>query len=204
MAKYLDKFPKLLYNKTLITNLLTRISPIKGAIDNVSLFYEYDIQEGDTPEIVASKYYDDPEMHWIILLFNDIYDPFYDWPMTYQQLQTYIIDKYGSIQSAKTTNHHYEKTIKTIDDPTGQVTTKTYIIDYDTYMNDARLINEITNSPYRLVFSNGTSTTVQVSKRDVDCYEYENELNESKRRIKLIRKELIYDILKQFDSLVGA
>lgn len=203
MAKYLDKFPKLLYNKTLITNLLTRVSPIKGVIDGVSLFYDYDIQEGDTPEIVASKYYDDPELHWIILLFNDIYDPFYDWPMTYQQFQSYIIDKYGSEQTAKTTIHHYEKTVKTIDDFSGQVTTNTYIIDYEAYLNDPKLINEITNSPYKKTFQNGATITIDVSKREVDSYEYELELNESKRKIKLVKKEIVIDIINQFDTLVG-
>lgn len=207
MAKYLDKFPKLLYTKdsktTLITNLLTRVSPIKGAIDSVSLFYQYDVQDGDTPEIVASKYYDDPELHWTILLFNDILDPYYDWPMEYQQFQSFIIDKYGSVESAKTTIHHYEKKVTTTDNLTGEITTKTYIIDSNTYNNDEKLIQEILDSPMSRTLSNGDVVVISVSKRQVDCYDYEEELNESKRKIKLIKKELIPNIINQFNQLMG-
>jgi hypothetical protein len=61
MSRYFNKFPKLLYTKnlntSLVTNLLVRVDTIKNKLDNAALFYNYDIQEGDTPEIIASKYY---------------------------------------------------------------------------------------------------------------------------------------------------
>ena len=42
---------------------------------------------GDTPEIIASKYYGDPEKHWIVLLANDIINPFFDFPLNYQEFE---------------------------------------------------------------------------------------------------------------------
>jgi hypothetical protein len=200
MPRYFSKFPKLLYtrdNKTsLVTNLITRAEVIKGSLDNVSLFYEYDIQEGDTPEIIASKYYDDVELHWVVLLFNDIFDPFYDFPLSYQQFQSYIIDKYGSVETAKSTVHHYEKTIESIDSFSGQITTNTYIIDLDSY-------NALVPYTDTKVFSTGYSVTITTSKRIVDMYDYENELNESKRKIKLVKKELIPQIKNQFEQIMS-
>ena len=200
MPRYFNKFPKLLYTKdlntSLVTNLLLRVDTIKDKLDNMALFYTYDIQEGDTPELIASKYYNDAELHWVVLMFNNIYDPFYDWPMHYQQFQTYIIEKYGDVATAKATHHHYEKTIATIDSYSGETTKNTYTIDLNSY--NAAVVGTITRT-----FSNGQTVTVTTTKRNVDSYMYEDELNESKRTIKLIKSDLIPDIKKQFDYLMS-
>ena len=147
MPRYFNKFPKLLYTKnsntTLVTNLLARVDKIKSKLDSDSLFYTYDIQEGDTPELIASKYYDDAELHWVVLMFNDMYDPFYDWPMHYQQFQSYIVDKYGDVATAMATHHHYEKTISTIDGYSGETTKNTYMIDLNSY--NAATVGTITS-----------------------------------------------------------
>lgn len=135
MSRYLDLFPKMLYisgldgSSRLITNLLTRVDVIQEALNNASLYYQYDIQDGDTPEIVADKFYNDSELHWVVLMFNQMYDPFYDWPLHYQQFQKYIIDKYGSIENSKLLIHHYEKIITTIDSITNNTTRNIYKID---------------------------------------------------------------------------
>lgn len=200
MARYLDKFPKLLYTRdsktTLVTNLLTRIATVKGVLDDISLFYYYDIQEGDTPEIIASKYYNDPELHWVILILNDIMDPYYDWPMTYQQFQAYITDKYGSQAAAQIQVHHYEKIVTSTDSFSGQSTKQTYTIDLDTY-------NSVIPESITKTFSNGISVTVETSKRVVDSYTFEEELNESKRKIKLIKSNLIPELKRQFEFLMS-
>ena len=108
MPRYFNKFPKLIYTKqgvsNLVTNILSRVDVIKGNIDKTAIFYQYNIQEGDTPEMIASKYYGDSELHWVVLIFNKIIDPFYDWPLNYQQFQKYIIDKYGSYRSEEHTS----------------------------------------------------------------------------------------------------
>lgn len=200
MPRYFNKFPKLLYTKnsntTLVTNLLARVDTIKSKLDSASLFYTYDIQEGDTPELIASKYYDDAELHWVVLMFNDMYDPFYDWPMHYQQFQSYIVDKYGDVATAMATHHHYEKTISTLDSYSGETTKNTYMIDLNSY--NAAVVGTITRT-----FPNGQTVTVTTAKRNVDSYVYEEELNESKRTIKLIKSDLIPDIRKQFEYLMG-
>ena len=39
-------------------------------------FYYYDIQPGDTPEIISDRAYGNPHYYWAILMFNDIVNPF--------------------------------------------------------------------------------------------------------------------------------
>ena len=61
MANYFSKFPKVYHSfdgfntSQYITNLLTRFTFEQNFKTNTAAFYEYDVREGDTPEIVASK-----------------------------------------------------------------------------------------------------------------------------------------------------
>ena len=48
----------------------------------------------ESPEMIADKLYDDPQLHWVILLVNDITDRYHQWPMSTPQFQAYVKDKY--------------------------------------------------------------------------------------------------------------
>jgi Base plate wedge protein 53 len=133
MGKFLDKFPFVIFTADrkisneydLATNILTRIGVIKDVMENnINAYFYYIIEDGDRPEILAEKVYNDPEAHWIILYANNIYDPLYDWPMDQRTFDKYIIKKYGSLQWAKTNYHHYEKVI-TRENPLAQVISTT-------------------------------------------------------------------------------
>ena len=86
------------------------------------VFYQYDIRDGETPEIIASKLYGDSGYHWIILLANDIVNPYYDWPMSYENLINTIRKKYttpqldGLIYAYQTTHHYADKHGNVIDE----------------------------------------------------------------------------------------
>ena len=73
---------------------------------NVLLFDTYDIRSGQTPEEIADKLYDDTELHWVILMVNEIPDRYHQWPMTTPQFQAYVQDKYANPDAT----HHYEIT----------------------------------------------------------------------------------------------
>jgi len=107
MAKFFNYFPTTLYTTSKnssgvdsVTNLISRVNFESSLKQNSSSFYEYNIQEGDTPEIIASKFYDNPERHWIVLMFNDIMDPQFDWPLQHNTLIEFIDNKYSSRGSA--------------------------------------------------------------------------------------------------------
>jgi len=88
---YFKEFPVFLYDfkygdfetKTHIVKDITRnVRFRKEVLDNIAVFDEYDIMDGDTPEIVAERVYGDPEYHWILMLANQRYDYLSDWPLT--------------------------------------------------------------------------------------------------------------------------
>ena len=107
---YFNSFPVIPYdnegngNLKDVTNLLRRVAIRSKVSTNTAMFDTYDIKEGDTPEILADKFYDDPELHWVILLINNVTDRYHGWPMTTPQFQAYVNDKYTNPSGI----HHYE------------------------------------------------------------------------------------------------
>lgn len=69
-------------------------------------FFEYTIEDGETPEMLAHRLYRDPEYASFILMLNTIVDPYEEWPMTSDQLSTVVSDKYNDVNGI----HHYEST----------------------------------------------------------------------------------------------
>lgn len=58
-------------------------------------FYEpYDILDGEKPYDVAFKFYGDPTYEWAILLFNNITDVRNEWPMSENEMLSYINNTY--------------------------------------------------------------------------------------------------------------
>ena len=107
---YFSKFPNILYdikgdgNVKLVTNLLKRVKVRENIRNNLVLFDKYDVESGETPEIVSYKVYGTVDFYWVILMINDIKDRYYDWPLSYQQFEEYVRGKYANPGAI----HHYE------------------------------------------------------------------------------------------------
>lgn len=74
-------------------------------LSNITLYDEYDIIHGETPEIVAERIYGSPEYHWVVMLCNQRYDWIADFPLTQLELNQYVTDKYGAGNEDDV--HHY-------------------------------------------------------------------------------------------------
>jgi hypothetical protein len=123
-------------NYKLVTNLLKRVT-IRAKVKVNTLFFDtYDVREGETPEMIADKLYNDSELHWIVLMVNDITDRYHQWPKNQNQFLTYINDKYTNISGT----HHYE-----INQTSGDTTIK---INIGTDNTDYPTATLITNYEY--------------------------------------------------------
>ena len=85
------------YNFKEVTNLLRRVRLRAKVKANTMLFDTYDVKDGEAPEMIADKLYDSTELHWVVLMVNDITDRFHQWPMNWSQFNQYVTGKYGSI-----------------------------------------------------------------------------------------------------------
>ena len=170
---YFENFPLIPYdsvgngNFKLVTNLLKRVAVRSKVKINASYYDTYDVKEGETPEMIADKLYDDPELHWVILLLNDITDRYHQWPKNYNQFLAYINDKYSDVDAT----HHYE-----ISQVSGDTTIK---IDIGTDNTDYPAASIVTN------------------------FEHEEDLQDKKRKIRLLDPSYVEDFVAEFEKLMG-
>jgi hypothetical protein len=176
MSEFFSNYPRIAYdisgtNSTVpdynvAVNLMIR-NKLKTAVENdVAVYYPYIVPEGMRPDVLSFQYYGDTIYTWAIYLMNNIIDPYWEWPLSYKDLREYLIDKYGSIETAKSQIHHYEYTARARAEKTGTsdpVPAYKLEIDYETY------------------------TETAVDEREIIySYGYEQDLNETKREIQLI------------------
>ena len=93
-------------NFKLVTDIMRRVKVRSKIIDEASLYDKYDVPSGEKPEDTAYKHFGDPELHWVILMTNDITDRYYGWPLSLQDFEIFITDKYDNPDGI----HHYEVT----------------------------------------------------------------------------------------------
>jgi hypothetical protein len=195
--KYFQTLPKLIFagsqSSQLVTNLLARVNIVSSLINDPLVFYSYDIQESDTPEIIAHKYYDDIERFWIVLLSNQLFDAQWDWPLSSSVFNEYLNQKYD-ISQINAINY-YEKIITTTDVNTRTITTQNIVIDEDTY-------NNLADSTVTYTTITG-DVVVKTSRNAVDNFTYEYNLNEAKRNIKILNKIYADKLEVEFRKLMG-
>lgn len=217
MSKYFNYFPKTFYSNTdqknsldIVTNITVRFAFENVLKENISAFYKYEIKDTDTPEIIATKYYDHPERHWIVLLFNNIVDPQWDWPLEYRNFNEYVDEKYSAPEYADTANtsvsglswaksldnvQSFNKVIETTLNNEGTSYTKIIQIDEETYLT-------LPDSFTTYVLPDSTSMSERITKERRTFYDYEYELNEKKRQIKLLKKEFAADVEKEYRRII--
>lgn len=111
---YFEKFPQIYYEfdingkreTRIVRDITFNVRLRKSILENITLYDEYDIRDGETPEIIASKIYGSPLYHWVIMLVNERYDYINDFPMSTQEFERFVVDKYGSNLNA--VHHHVD------------------------------------------------------------------------------------------------
>jgi hypothetical protein len=224
--KFFDLFPRVPYkvdggrysSYESITNITFRVAFIQETMANLASYYEYVIKDGDTPETLADRFYDSPYLHWVILYANNIYNPFQDWPMDQRSFRAYINKKYGSMEAAQLSYHHYEMVIKREND--GKVSETRFEIDrtmesfdpngvapydrWDALEYSYLPVNFAETSRVTTDTKVAGRTIIQTVERDrVSNYDWELQQNEARRNIKVIKRQYISNIQSQFDDFTN-
>ena len=139
---YFETFPIIPYDSAGtyefkdVTNLLRRVALRANVRTNALLYDTYDVRDGETPESIADKLYGDTNLHYIVMLVNNITDRYHGWPMNGAQFLQYVNDKYSDPNAV----HHYE-----IEQTSGDTTIK---IDIGTDNSNYSSATAITNFEY--------------------------------------------------------
>tara|TARA_Y100001963_G_scaffold158433_1_gene258044 strand:- start:2672 stop:3199 length:528 start_codon:yes stop_codon:yes gene_type:complete len=169
---YFDAFPLIPYDAEgnhdfrVLTNLCRRTGMLKKLKSTNVLYDTYDVKDGEMPEHIAFKLYEDAELHWIILIVNNIVNIYKDWPMSTQNFNRYVDDKYDNVDAV----HHYE-----IFATSGDTTKKINI---------------------------GTDNSDYPSATAITNYEYEESLQEEKRKIKLLDPTYVAQAVEEHIALM--
>lgn len=94
MAKYFEYFPVVNYKGTRVRDITRRSQFIRKVTSNPYLFMPYTVKEGERPQDIALDYYGSVEYDWIVLMANNIIDPYYQWPLEESDFNKYLVDKY--------------------------------------------------------------------------------------------------------------
>lgn len=203
--------------KVLLTNILTRSGFLREIMENSALFYEYQVKDGETPEIIADKLYGDVERFWIVLLFNNISNPYYGFPLVQEQLNDLITSKYDmSLATAQSTIHHYyERITRTVlfngvvqSQETIDYTISALVADDSTGVAVARpILSSVPDScldgaTSTDTFTNGIQVVTSTKFCNVTNYTYEFEENERKRSIRLLDAEYVIRVENEFKRLM--
>ena len=229
---YFKSFPYTLYsldNVTtvqVVTNITNRVTLSDGVKTNLSLYDEYEIKDGETPELVADEFYGNPELHWLLLHYNDILDPRFDWPLDTNNLNRYIAGKYNDVNAV----HHYE-------DVNGNYTNgNVYLLSSNAFTNfnvndvltnntnigigyitskisTSNVIVTVTSGGFKtgdqiLKYSNtavsaNITSTVVITGTPVTNFTLEDENNEVKRRIKILKSSYVDAVVSDFKKKLG-
>ena len=100
---YFSKFPVLQYpvrdgdtfRFAFVANLLRRVGISNDLKGSDGAFIEYSVKDGERPEHIAERIYGDPSYHWLVLLVNDVIDPYHGWYKSSNAMEQYIQKKHG-------------------------------------------------------------------------------------------------------------
>jgi hypothetical protein len=187
MSNYFSYFPKIRQDLTNVgqtvelTNILRRFKVKDSVKSRTDVYYTYDIQAGDRPDTIAEKYYGDSAYAWVVLHYNDIEDPIFDWALFNQDFDNYIKGKYGSIATAQATVHEYRQILT-------QQQTKV----------DGTVVPE----RYVVVDKTTYDTLSFTEKQSVSKWDWEIEENEKRRKIKILDKKYLSQITGEVEDIL--
>jgi hypothetical protein len=186
MAYYFTPFPTVSYDikknnrPTILTNIMKRFKIVEAFQRQEAIYYNYVVKDGERADVIAFKYYGDSSLDWVIYLTNNIIDPEFDWPLSSQSLLKYIAKKYGSVNAAKQQIHQYQ-----------------LVLNERSVLFDGTIIPP-KYEPIDILTYNTLSSS---EKRIVTSYEYEIELNDKKREIKLLSSDFTSQLLAQVNTV---
>ena len=211
---YFRELPDILYQSNLlhkvssqeyirIKNIFRRVKIQDWIAENTNFFNKYTIRDGERPDTMAERLYGSSDRDWIIILTAGITNIRDDQPLGNYDLYRYAEAKYGTDLNSV---HHYE-TIEVRDNkgrlilPGGQRVDQNFTIPtpYDASATNfyVGVRPQSDNIDYRSVNSDINPVT------GVSNYEYETQLNESKREIEVMKPIYLQQFLNDMRELMN-
>ncbi|AGS81113.1 baseplate wedge subunit protein [Caulobacter phage Cr30] len=199
--RYFEAFQTIDYNNQNARNLLTRVRFLENAKDVISIYHPFTIQDGEDPRKIAYDYYGSTDYVWIIFLANNIIDPYHEWPLDTFEFEEFLKKKYGSLETAQSTILYYQKNPEiyyvSLTDP------RNYLSSSEIGSADLSSFTRIEQDSRVKI----TPESFEVNPSDdffpVSAYDYEMNLNEEKRNIKLIDNSYVRMLDRELKAVLN-
>ena len=170
-----------------VKNIFKRGVLREDIFQNLAFFTKYQVKGNDRPDNVANDFYDDPTLDWLVMLCNNIVSLQSEWPLNRNDFETYLLDKYGSYAEIDAV-HHYE-TVE-IKNNAGAIIVEERLrveSDFSISFYDGKLEQQV---------------TVNNSAVAVTNYQYEEEIEDNKRNIFLLKPEYVAIVLDDMEEMM--
>ena len=233
-SKFFENFPKITYrdhndNIILIKDFFRKSRIEQEAVNSIVEYSTYEITDGDRPDILASKLYGNPDLHWIFFLVNDI-ENYYDWHKDFQTFENYMNKKYPGqlaigtqstdIISSSTSKFLLGEKVTSVSSE-GRVIEvspieKRICIEGGNFVANELITGTVSNKTFTptSVINHRDGVAYYKNENDIrrntessgftakTFYENEVDLNEEKRKIKIVKPELIDSIVRRFEEVM--
>ena len=200
MSNYFRRLPNLDYPSLLNSresntdyvqtkNLFRRVKIREDLFSNFMQFDRYKVQGDERPDTVSENVYGKSTLDWVILLSNNIIDIKNEWPLTQLQLNEFLNEKYTPQELVSI--HHYE-TLELRDNKNQLILPAGITVDENfnmEYMSGGQI----------------RSTNSLVDGRPIKAvtfFDHENELNDRKRNINVLKPEFLGIFIKDFERIM--
>ena len=199
MSNYFNQLPDFEYVSRLpdakisdyitVKNLFKRAFLREDIYQNLTFFTKYSIKGNDRPDNVAAEIYQDSSLDWLVLLTNNIINIPNEWPLSQDDFNRYLLDKYDNDYNTIYNGIHHYETIEVED------SNETIII-------PAGLeVSQDFTTTYYDYFIGGLTTANNIT-RPVTNYEYEENLENKKREIYILKLEYLSVVMDDIDDLM--
>lgn len=165
---------------------------------NTSFFTKYTIVGDERPDQVSEKFYGTPLYDWVILTVNNILDVYNEWPLSQQALYDYLIQKYESEENLYSTKHY--KTLE-IRNSSNQIVQKSGVIVDEVFYNQLA----VEGSAALEYYDENLRVVIQKAGADISVpvtfLDYEEEINDKKRDIFILRQRYLQDALNDLEDI---
>ena len=171
-----------------VKNLFKRVFLREDIYQNLTFFSKYSIKGEDRPDNVAYKLYDDSELDWIILMANNIINITNEWPLGQADFNRYLLEKYDDDYDKIYNGIHHYETIEVKDSNDIVIVPK------------GLEVSEDFSTTYYDYFIGGLTTANNIT-RPITNFQYEENLENKKREIFILKPEYISVVLDDIDDL---
>lgn len=195
MSTYFTNFPIISFNSTNVRDITRRTNIIESVLSDPYVFLPYTVKEGEKPEDIAYNYYGTVEATWLVLMANNIVDPYTQWPMSHEVFADFIISKYS------------EQSGLSGFDVVAWTQNETILDNIVYYYKITENGTEIKVSPNTFPYvydelQNAIGRDVAVGWTPLRIYDYENTINENRREILVVEQRYYEQINKEFKRLI--